>query len=65
MKNIKFLKDEKVVLKSGGPVMMIEKYIWDDFNEGYSSERVTCIWFTNSTLNREDFNTGSLEHYED
>jgi uncharacterized protein YodC (DUF2158 family) len=61
MNESKPIKDTKVKLKAGGPDMMIEKYIWDDFTEGESSERVTCVWFDGKKLMRGDFNVGSLE----
>jgi len=49
-----------VVLKSGGPDMTIEKFVWDDFNQKPFPNKVTCVWFNDNNLNRDDFDTDSL-----
>ncbi len=43
-----------VHLKSGGPKMTVEHV-----DEKY--DLVTCVWFENSELKRDSFNSGALE----
>jgi len=50
-----------VVLKSGGPDMTIDKFIWDEINGQPSYKIITCIWFDGNNLNKADFNKDSLD----
>lgn len=57
--------DDIVLLKSGGPDMTIEKFIWDDLRDELRNDKVECCWFDGPTLNRSTFNISSLKHKED
>jgi uncharacterized protein YodC (DUF2158 family) len=52
MVEIKFKKGDVVQLKSGGPWMTIEEVDQDD---------VSCAWFLNNELKRDEFEAETLE----
>ena len=53
----KFEIGDKVQLKSGGPVMTIEKID--------NEEKIQCVWFKDVELESANFMQDTLEHFEE
>lgn len=50
-----------VVLKSGGPSMTIDRFVWNAYKNEFYLDKVECVWFDNTALKREEFQITSLE----
>ncbi len=60
-----FKQGDVVILKSGGPSMTIDSFVYNQVKGTYYTDRVVCIWFDeDSKLQRENFQTVSLEKDE-
>lgn len=58
MSSNEFTVGSTVMLKSGGPRMIVEEY-----DDTPARERVKCAWFdTSNTLHRATFMPATLEH---
>lgn len=58
----KFKPGEKVVLKSGGPVMTVHSFVINEAPVGYK-QSYRCQWFAGKKLESGFFKEESLEIY--
>jgi len=57
----KINKDDTVRLKSRGPKMIVDKFVWNMIDPKEDEDRVECLWFQDKTIfNREIFKISSL-----
>lgn len=65
MNDITFEKGETVRLKSGGPLMTVEGYVWDPIKSVHNKDKVHCTWFDKDELKRDIFSSAALDLDED
>ena len=51
----RFVAGQQVRLKSGGPVMVVNKTSWFANDEGYDRLQCDCLWFDRNKLKSAEF----------
>jgi uncharacterized protein YodC (DUF2158 family) len=52
---------DTVRLKSGSLKMTIDKFVWNPLKGESYTDKVECVWFEDGKLQRQVFQTSSLE----
>ena len=60
MAETEFTKGSIVRLKSGGELMTIDNFAYDEANQTAFTNRVVCVWFEGKKFQSKIFNTSSL-----